>query len=435
MKKLVALLLALCLCLGLGASVAEGTLWDVYRLELNPTAKTFIQLADYKDDSFVVDVNGNVLSEGYASISVEKDGYIVVDDNGLNVQGFLNGQGQLVMPMQYGDIEWISDRWLAGVVLVEATEEDYDYKSFIGDGYYQIERVDMYYCGALVGSLGREDYYYAEAYGDYLLIRNRNNDRFFYNKALEKSAYEARYSQEYDEDYKTGVIMHCGSNQQAFVPECTLTADEVQTSIWLDSDGVARDLQGNVLFDLGRTYENYFSFEGDYARVRLNDLFGLVDKTGREVLPCEYDEIYSSSADNGGYFDTGYQLVSKGGMVGFVDLQGNALAGFTYSDSIAKTYYQPFAHLQGLDGKYIVISPLGEMTEHYAEVSFDYGCPVFCAKNDAGAAGVVDMAGNAVVPFDGTFDSVYDFTISDDGTLICARVEDGYQVYQLEPVK
>lgn len=433
MKKLLALLLTLCLCLGLSASLAEGTLWEVSRLEMNETTNTFAMCKTWGDHYYVVDADGNTLSEGYASLSAMHNGFEVVDDNGLNVRGFLDGQGQLVMPMQYGDIDWISDRWMAGVVLVEATEADYDYKAILGDGFYQIERVDVYYGGAMVGTLNRQEYYSATAYGDYLLMTDRNGERAFYNKAMEKSAYDVQYSQEYDMDYKTEVITHCGSNQPAFVPECTLTADEVKQSIWVDSDGVAKDLQGNVLFDLGRTYEYYRDFEGDYATVKLNGLYGVVDKSGREVLPCEYDEIFSDYSDLG-LFANGYQLVSKDGKAGFVDLNGNAVSGFTYSADVVKTYYQPFAYLQGLDGKYIVISPLGELTEHYVEVDFERGRPVFCAENDNGAAGVIDLAGNVLIPFDGTFEDTYDFDISDDGTLACGRTDDGFMVYKLDPV-
>lgn len=434
MKKLLALLLTLCLCLCTAASLGEETLWEVSRLEMNETTNTFAMCKTYGDHYYVVDADGNTLSEGYASLSVMHNGFQVVDDNGLNVRGFLDGQGQLVMPMQYGDIDWISERWMAGVVLAEATGEDYDYKAILSDDVYRIEQVDVYHNGTLAGTLSRQEYYSATAYGDYLLITDRNGDRAFYNKSMEKSACVVEYSQEYSSDYKTGVITHCGSNQPAFVPECTLTADEVQKSIWVDSDGVARDLQGNVLFDLGRTYESYYDFEGDYATVKLNGLYGMVDKSGREVLPCEYDEIYSDYDDRG-FFANGYQLVSRDGMIGFVDLNGNAVSGFNYSADVTKTYYQPFAYLQGLDGKYVVISPLGELPEHYVEVDFEKGCPVFRAENADGAAGVVDMAGNALIPFDGTYDDTYDFDISNDGTLASGMTDDGFMVYKLEPAK
>lgn len=434
MKKLLALLLALCLCLGLSAAVAEGTLWEVSTLRLNEAANTFAMRKTWDDPYYVVDADGNTLSEGYATLSAMNNGFEVTNDDGLNVRGFLNGQGQLVMPMQYGDISWISDRWMAGIVLLEATEADYDYKSIMGDDVYQIERVDVYYGGTMVGTLNRQEYSKGTAYGDYLMVWDHNGSLAFYNKAMEKSAFEAQYSTEYDQDYRTDVITHCGSNQPAFVPECTLTADEVTQSIWVDFDGVAKDLQGNVLFDLGSTYDYYDNFEGDYLTVRLNDLYGVVDKTGREVLPCEYDDIYIDYAGLG-LFANGYQMVSKDGKVGFVDVNGNAVSGFNYSADAADTYYPPFVSLQGLDGMYIVISPLGEMTEHYAEVDFERGRPVFCAQDANGAAGVVDLAGNVLIPFDGTFEDTYDLDISDDGTLACGMTDDGYMVYKLNPVK
>lgn len=60
---------------------------------------------------------------------------------------------------------------------------------------------------------------------------------------------------------------------------------------------------------------------------------------------------------------------------------------------------------------------------------------MFCAQNANGAAGVVDLAGNVLIPFDGTFEDTYDLDISDDGTLACGMTDDGYMVYKLNPVK
>ena len=124
MKKILLRVLILCLALGLSAASAETGVTalelSARGLELNEAANTLMMQGEdrlYR----VVDAQGNALSESYADMRVRNGFYRVDNREGVNSYGLLDGSGQLIIPMEYGDIEVISDRWQDAVVLVEAT--------------------------------------------------------------------------------------------------------------------------------------------------------------------------------------------------------------------------------------------------------------------------------------------------------------------------
>ena len=53
---------------------------------------------------------------------------------------------------------------------------------------------------------------------------------------------------------------------------------------------------------------------------------------------------------------------------------------------------------------------------------------MFMAQISEGKVGVFDMYGEEIIPADGTFDNVYDFQISYDGSVIVAELEFGHEV-------
>ena len=122
------------------------------------------------------------------------------------------------------------------------------------------------------------------------------------------------------------------------------------------------DLDGNLLIDLrGRGYNPYSGiFYNGYAWVRNAEtgLCGFVDTSGREVIPCEYEEVgtfcdgLASVKRNGKYgyinekneivipieYDAAYGAggglaeVCRNGKHGFVDYENKQVLGFEYDD-------------------------------------------------------------------------------------------------------
>ncbi len=433
-RRIAAMMLAVMLMLSLSICasaepIAPARTIEVRSVDLNEETNTMaIQGKDSRMYGLYAADGTALTEEKYIHMYASYDMYEVAVESGVNVLGMLDSTGKLVVPMEYGDIEYISDRWQLGVKLTAATADNYDYKSFSNSSeFYLVEAYDVYYCGAKVGSLARSEYYNAYAYGDYLYVSDKERNYTYYNKEFIASGYEGSYSSEYDE--KRDGIYHQGSGQQAFVAGCTLTSDEVELDIF-EVDGRMVDLQGNVLFALDAKYDYVSKFKGNYAYVSMNSQKGLIDRTGREVMACEYDDISYGET----YFEGGYQIAVKDGKVGFVNTDGEVTCEFKYSENNVKSSYKmPLTYLNDLDGSAIVLSgAVGELPTHYAEVRIlsTNGCPVFAAKDSKGNAGIINLYGEELIALDGTYDDTYDFQISNDGQLVIGGVGGVYNVYQ-----
>lgn len=435
MKKLILLLLALCLTF---PALADSTVESQYTLEarsldMNRYTNTMAAVLKNASNYVLLSADGQELTDRpYIAMRPKEMFYEVALEEGTNVLGLIDSEGKEVMDLAYGDVEVLSQRWQVGVVLEEATVDNYDYKSWGGEHFYLVSAYDFFFNGAKVGSLGRTQYQNANVFGNYLYIKDKSGNVSYYDSAFNKSAYvgDSTYS-EYEEDYRTHTFWHPGSNQQAFTPGCTLTLDDVQCAIACINNQFF-DLQGNLLFTAANPYDTVSKFENGYARVRAFGKYGLIDDTGREVIPCQYDGINCSNT----YFGTDYQIVVKDGKVGYVDRNGNETTAFQYSESTASSYSSPFTYLDSLEGDVIVVSAaVGEIPQRFKEISMSSdrdSCPVICVSPEEDKAGVMDLAGNMVIAADGTYDNVYDFSLSNDGTLVIGQQSGGvYNVYRL----
>ncbi len=435
-RRMMAMLLALMLTLSLFACASAEAVAPAYTIEarevsLNADTKTMAVMGVESRLYALYSAEGTPLTEEkYIHMSAVEDMYEVAVEGGVNVLGMMDAEGNILVPMEYGDVKHISSKWQLGVKLTSATADNYDYKSFSNSGeFYLIEAYDVYYCGTKVGSLGRTDYYNAYAYGDYLYVSNKERNYTYYNKDFVASGYIGNNSSSEYEEKRDG-IWHRGSGQQAFVADCTLTSEEVELDI-NEVEGRMVDLQGNILFAVDAKYTYMTEFKGDYARVSMNDKDGLIDRTGREVIPCEYDDL--SYGDT--FFEGGYQIAIKDGKVGFLNANGEVTCDFKYSESAVKsTYKMPLTHLLDLDGSAIVLSAaVGELPNRYAEVRItnNNGCPVFAAVNFDKQAAIINLYGEELVSFGSTYDSTYDFQISADGTMVVGYAGDRmYNVYK-----
>ena len=431
MKRFLLLLAAFCLCCT--AAMAETTVTErvaeVRNLELNAKANTLIQRVD--NGYVITDADGNILSDAYGYIRSRDAYFEVTNEDSLNVTGLLDGNGRLIAPLAYSTFEAISDKWIAGIKFAEATAENYDYKILLGKGYYLVDSVDIFYKGELKGTLGRMEYSSAEALGDYLRIRDRDSNISFYNSDMVKSPVETSSSSEYYEDYSAGTITHQGSGQAAFTAGCTLTPENVSQFLYEKKKSVL-DLQGNVLMDLS-SYDSVIVRAGDMIRVKNADrLCGLVDITGKEFLPCVYDEI---DYDIEGAEAVGYLRVVKNGCDGFVSFATGEEKGFDFADNATRNY-ACYLTADDLDGSKIVISAAaGKLPVKYKDFSAaltgNGKTSRLAVVQDAdGKVGVIGLMGEEIIPMSDTWKSVYDLNISDDGSIILARLESGrYAVY------
>ena len=438
MKRILAMAIALAMCVCAAAACAETTVEskviEAYNLELNTKANTLVLTDGKTYEKYVVDTEGNKLSDSFAYIS-PSDGFYTVGNEDLHL-GLLDGQGKQLLPLEYGEIKTYGSKWIAGIKLVvsEDSEENPDYKALLGNKSYMIDSVDVYYAGEKKGTLTRAEWDYAKAFGDYIAIEDRNDKMSFYNKDFVKSPAEASYAYEYNNDYSTKTVTHLGSGQAAFTAGCTLTADEVLQSVWVNSDKQLLDLQGNVLADLSGYRNAQVDAESNLIKLENADgKVGLADSTGKEIIPCVYDKISYALA---GALKSGYLYVEKDGKNGFVNLATGEETGFTFMKDAGDQRANFILVNDAREGKILISAMAGELPGRYKETNAAFqaqadGNPYVIVKEMDDTCRVVGQKGEEVLP-GVTFSGIYDAKISDDGTLILLPGERGsYTLYTI----
>ena len=121
------------------------------------------------------------------------------------------------------------------------------------------------------------------------------------------------------------------------------------------------DKTGNEI--IPAVYDVIKDFEGNYAIALRNKMYGIIDKSGNEIIPCIYEEVKNyleegyvmvktedrwGALDKDGnvmvppaydkmdQFNSGLAMVSRNGIVGFVDKEGHNTFDYLTSDDISK---------------------------------------------------------------------------------------------------
>lgn len=266
------------------------------------------------DDNYLnywlVSPDGKELTPHYYDIRPENapDLSVFIAATGDNAAGLLNDRtGEIIVPAEYGAIDVCSAQWSTCAHLTPSSDPDAPYRNFISNERYDLVDTDVYYGAQKAATLTEKTVGYAYAYGDYLKFRTETHD-IWVSASGEVVTYErdAGYSSEYTQDYSAGKIIHSGSGQEAFVPGCTLTPAQVDKAYWMKDEGIV-DLQGNVL--LARDafpYKDLYLFDsyGDYMVLSHHDdelsesLYGVMDKTGKIIVPCELLDVPYLSAES-----------------------------------------------------------------------------------------------------------------------------------------
>ncbi len=428
MKKLLACLAALVLLTSFAlADVEVETVPTDYSASLCTATNNYI--ARLEDGYHLFDADGNVLSAAYSSIAARRYGlYVEVQDSSntkdLNYRGLLDAQGKQILPMQYADFDIFEPDWVLAYVLGPSDSDVGEYKDSKGNKYI-VTRTDVLYKGELIGTLTRDDYiksYSVGVAGPYLYVKRDSKHMYWLDGDFNRLDVESKdyvTTKEFTEIYKKG-IFHNPTQQYAFVPGCTLTPDQVDQPVWLDTtNGQILDLQGNVLAS-GLVYD-YVYFRGNCFTVRRGDLWGILDLQGNEIVAPLYDEI---AYHEDGMFLQGYNAVlDEKGRLSYIDVNGNVTASVDYeltsSDYKGFSYNAAIVAVKNM-GKYMLISAThGELPGKYDDVSTTTGYHPFIAVQKDGLWGVINMAGETVVPFELRWTP----TISKDGTIILGSTE------------
>ena len=347
MKKRLCALLTLLLCAP-ALAAAE--------ISLSP-AGTFSNYAYFEDDcALVIDANEDYL-EGlfdlqgnelipcaYESLSgYGVEGYYVAQtEEGLNVRGALDARGSEVIPFQYGDILFLSERWAVGVTLEVTSIQPCDYEDYIDDLDYNAVSYDVYDLSGpgYVGYFTHQGCEVIRAHGDYLYVQNRDGDVAIYDENLRlvrdglASPYNAYATENGDVVcLSTGAVILPGHRFGAELGAGRLSVSDDRYKI-----GVC-DLEGNLLTDC--EYDAVYGYDANgFARVEKDEKCGLIDLDGNLVVPCEFDGIeylrYGSGYTSrvGGYScvqrDGAYNYAGADGALAFpVDYKNVTIVGLS----------------------------------------------------------------------------------------------------------
>ena len=429
MKKILVCLAALVLLMATVAMAEVQVEAILLERSVNICKATNCYVNRAADGYHLYDEDGNVLSAAYKSITVKQNGYYLEVQNEsnsvtLNCLGLLDAQGREILPLEYGDFSIIEPDWVLAYVLGPAEGDVGEYKDSQGNKYI-VTRTDVVYKGKIIGSMGREDYiksYSVGAAGSYLFVKRDSTHMYWLDGSFNRMDVEAKdfvATKEFSEIYKKGVF-HNPTQQYAFVAGCTLTPDQVDQSIWLDADkGTLLDLQGNVIASGLKC--DYVYYRGNYFVIKKDGLCGIIDFQGNEIVPMQYKEI---AYHDDGMFLQGYNaLVDEKGRLSYVDVNGTITASvdyeLSYSDYKGFGFNAPIVAVKNM-GKYTLISAThGELPGKYDDVLTPAGTNSFIAVQKDGLWGIVDMAGEVVVPFELRWGP----TISADGSLITGSTE------------
>lgn len=431
MRKFLLMVLALCLCCSL--AFAEVSVVNANSLDLNEGANTFVMRTDNRNYQ-VVDKNLNVLSGEYNSIYTSSGLYTVTTNDGY--EGVLDVEGRIMVPAVYGDAKVLSDRWAVGFTLKNATAENYDYKNTWGSDvkFFLVDTVDVYFNGVKVHTFDRMEYDTANAFGDYLIVQDREKKCKAFDKDFKLSDFVPEYAwSEYDYNYRTKKIIHIGSGKEAFTEGCTLTADEVKQCYYI-LDNKVYDLQGNVLSDLTAYYSQSLDTDSGLIKVRDNyKKYGLVKPDGTVLVSCAYDEI-SYRLDIA--LKTGYVYAVRDGKSGFVSLKDGSEKGFEFLESAGNQRSAFIVIEDPREGVILISCAAGELPGRYKSVNIPYtSCAMYATVEEFdGRIHVIDVLGNEVLEDNPEIRSSYDVEFSTDGTLILVEdLEQKYHIYTMDP--
>lgn len=189
-----------------------------------------------------------------------------------------------------------------------------------------------------------------------------------------------------------GMMDHNG--QEVLPPQYEVMTSNVNGYFFAgDADGWALfDYQFMPLTDY--VYTDATPMSDNRIGVKRNGKYGFLDPTGREVIPCIYDET--------GIFSMGRTLARLGEHYGIIDTLGNIILPFEYEDKTPKgikyMYYDSLAMVEK-DGKIGFVDLDGKLAiPFYFEEGYPFSEGLACVKHN-GMWGYITTTGEVFMPF------------------------------------
>lgn len=136
---------------------------------------------------------------------------------------------------------------------------------------------------------------------------------------------------------------------------------------------------------------NNLIIEENILQVTQNGKYGIIDLDGKEILPCEYDDIYGLEGIKNSI------VISRGNKKGLIDSKGNIIISTEYTDikGLTSKYENGFI-VQNDQNKFGVVSYNKKLALEckYEEIKNIYGNNTYAVKEE-GTLKLVDSQGNS----------------------------------------
>lgn len=245
----------------------------------NGTAVVYI-----KDGYTLIDKSGKILlGKIYAGLMVSSSELIEIYDKETKKYGYINNRGEIVIPLIYDNATYFEN----GVAFVKINEK---YRIIDTNGKSRYEKT----------------YDYATAFieGIALVI---NNDKYGFVDETGKEIITCIYDKAVD--FYNGKTIVIQDNKEYIIDKSGNILSEIKTKYTIEEYNgkfiLIRNKTGKLgLLDLENKivslpiYDSIGCFENNYAVVgNENDEYGLIDKTGKEIIPLKYLELINFGED------------------------------------------------------------------------------------------------------------------------------------------
>lgn len=312
---------------------------NVYSIQRSSTEGKLIVTGNHGGPYFV-DEKGNKCSERFFDASPFSGGYAVIqlyNGNKEPIYAYLDSKGNI---LRFDEYEWLGSFYEDGYALVsrgfnqkgvinskfeEVIPCIYEEISTLLYNYQKSKRKELF-----IGGLAK-----VKKNGEYALINSKNEIVVPFGKYR-------------DFHMLTGNVIEATTfNRQE--------RKDKSGNLITFSTYVIIDKEGNQLSD--QEYENIFDFYKGFAVVRNEDMYGIIDSQGKEVIPCKYKYDEYTRMDIKDFVDYGVVRIKKNGRWGLLNRKGELIVPATYDKMSA---FEDGLSLVNRGIMWATINPVGE---------------------------------------------------------------------------
>jgi len=366
----------------------DGLLYGFINFEGNRIVKAeYESLGFFKEGLAVAVKNGKfgfidkgnrlVIDYLFDNASDFESGRAIVEIN--EKLGVIDRAGNLILACEYDDLGAVSE----GLMFAQK-DELYGYYDINGTIKIQHKYEEAYSFVNGMAKVQIEDKQaYIDIYGSYLVPPGYDNISFYSDTLL---IFE-------DEDYLGLMQRNCVVVQNADYEEIGPLQNGRALIVQEDFIGYL-DASGKLMiapkFEIYPNYLSKATFKGNCAIVMLKGKYGIIDKTGKLVVPASY----TSLGDVGSLV-----AFSKGKLWGYIDLSGKEIIKPAYDYAESFVNGQAIAEKQGLQG---VISSKGEAIVPFVFGSVNRFADNYYMVTTGSKFGMFDRSGKMQIPLDYT---------------------------------